>query len=377
MLTFRTAFWADGDKAHIGIASDTGSQLWFYNATADDGQPLLICFLEHTDAEKAEAALDAGPPPLDLQLLPWKSRSRDCDGTYSCTAGWRSGGQDVHGQAAQLLPADTGPGPARHKGHALGRRPLRTRRYVSPAGAPASVAIPTPVQHAEPHGLCAGYAYFKVGSTPADCRALAEPLGCRVPHLGFAGEATAPGNLGTVLGAWLAGEQEAARVLALHASLPPLSAAEAAVARGGSNFGGRASLSGAQSAATGWAATAAAAPAGAASPSPRPAASGGGGVVRGGRGGADGDGSAPPEDMREKAERRDFIGRGPGPKPEGCTSIFVGNLPYDVRQAAVAEMFGAAGRVIRISVKQGKVPCPPIRAGTPQLVLALLRPPPC
>ena len=41
----------------------------------------------------------------------------------------------------------------------------------------------------------------------------------------------------------------------------------------------------------------------------------------------------------------------------GCTSIFVGNLPYNVSQQAVADIFrpiGGRRNIVRVSVKQGK-----------------------
>ena len=41
----------------------------------------------------------------------------------------------------------------------------------------------------------------------------------------------------------------------------------------------------------------------------------------------------------------------------GCTSIFVGNLPYNVSQTAVADIFrpiGGRRNIVRVSVKQGK-----------------------
>ena len=40
----------------------------------------------------------------------------------------------------------------------------------------------------------------------------------------------------------------------------------------------------------------------------------------------------------------------------GCTSIFVGNLPYQISQSAVLDIFKPVGRsgIIRISVKAGK-----------------------
>ena len=61
-------------------------------------------------------------------------------------------------------------------------------------------------------------------------------------------------------------------------------------------------------------------------------------------------------DARERQERAAFIGKGAGAKPEGCTSIFVGNLPYNVNQNAVMDLFRVAGRnkIVRASVKQGK-----------------------
>jgi hypothetical protein len=61
-------------------------------------------------------------------------------------------------------------------------------------------------------------------------------------------------------------------------------------------------------------------------------------------------------DERERQERLAFIGKGAGVKPEGCTSIFVGNLPYNVSSAAVTELFSVVGRskIVRVSVKQGK-----------------------
>ena len=61
-------------------------------------------------------------------------------------------------------------------------------------------------------------------------------------------------------------------------------------------------------------------------------------------------------DERERQERAAFIGKGAGIKPEGCTSIFVGNLPYNVTQNAVMDLFRVVGRsnIVRASVKQGK-----------------------
>jgi polyamine oxidase len=58
------------------------------------------------------------------------------------------------------------------------------------------------------------YSYIAAGSTPADMRALAAPVGKR---LLFAGEATSPSYFGTVAGAYWTGEREARRLQQLDA----------------------------------------------------------------------------------------------------------------------------------------------------------------
>jgi nucleolin len=44
----------------------------------------------------------------------------------------------------------------------------------------------------------------------------------------------------------------------------------------------------------------------------------------------------------EKPERKNF---GTGVRPEGCDTVFVGNLPFDVEEDQMREIFGTAGTV--------------------------------
>lgn len=47
----------------------------------------------------------------------------------------------------------------------------------------------------------------------------------------------------------------------------------------------------------------------------------------------------------EKPERKSFGGATPGEKPEGCDTVFVGNLPWDVDEDTMRTIFSAAGEV--------------------------------
>lgn len=47
----------------------------------------------------------------------------------------------------------------------------------------------------------------------------------------------------------------------------------------------------------------------------------------------------------EKPERKSFGGATPGEKPEGCDTVFVGNLPWDVDEDTMRSIFSAAGEV--------------------------------
>ena len=47
----------------------------------------------------------------------------------------------------------------------------------------------------------------------------------------------------------------------------------------------------------------------------------------------------------EKADRKSF---GTGVRPEGCDTVFVGNLPFDVEEDQLREVFASAGTVDRI-----------------------------
>jgi CRP-like cAMP-binding protein len=68
----------------------------------------------------------------------------------------------------------------------------------------------------DPHAL-GSYSYIAVGATPADVRALGEPVGAT---LFFAGEATHPTHWATVHGAYLSGLREAARITGDPGILP-------------------------------------------------------------------------------------------------------------------------------------------------------------
>ena len=216
-----------------------------------------------------------------------------------------------------------------------------------------------------------GYSFFAVGSSPADCEALAEPCGWRKLHLGFAGEATTVPSMGTVLGAWLSGEAEAQRVLKEIAA--PTRSTDASTGGGGGGWGSAS----AANAAGGELAR---------------QASGGGAPVSLPRQVSGGElPGLEPIDEKERLERLQFVGRGAGIKPDGelllfqrskssitpaclpvlalalthlfcwsvagCTSIFVGNLPYNVSQTAVCDIFkpiGGRQKIVRVSVKQNK-----------------------
>jgi hypothetical protein len=147
-----------------------------------------------------------------------------------------------------------------------------------------------------------GYSFFAVGSSAADCEALAEPCGWRKFHLGFAGEATTAQSMGTVLGAWLSGEAEAQRVLQEIAA--PMRSTEASSGGGGGGWG---SASAANAAGSELARQAS----GGAAPVSLPRQSSGGELP-----------GLQAVDEKERLERLQFIGRGAGIKPEGADVLF-------------------------------------------------------
>ena len=53
----------------------------------------------------------------------------------------------------------------------------------------------------------------------------------------------------------------------------------------------------------------------------------------------------------EKPERKVF---GTGVRPEGCDTVFVGNLPFDVEEDQLRELFGTAGSVERVRFAMGE-----------------------
>lgn len=55
----------------------------------------------------------------------------------------------------------------------------------------------------------------------------------------------------------------------------------------------------------------------------------------------------------DKPERRSFGGE-VGVKPEGCDTVFVGNLPWDVEEEQMREIFGAAGEVSSVRFATGE-----------------------
>jgi monoamine oxidase len=133
-----------------------------------------------------------------------------------------------------------------------------------------------------------GYSFFAAGSSAADCEAMAEPCGWRKHHLGFAGEATTAANMGTVLGAWCSGEAEAARVLKEMET--PMRSADGSSGVGAGDLVRQGSSG--------------------AAPVSLPRANSGSDLPAG----------LEPIDEKERREREQFIGRGPGAKPEGATS---------------------------------------------------------
>jgi monoamine oxidase/CRP-like cAMP-binding protein len=84
-------------------------------------------------------------------------------------------------------------------------------------------AVPEPRSHhrtswsVDPYARGA-YTFIAAGATPADIRALQEPVGERIF---FAGEATSAEHWGTVHGAYLSGLREAARISGIRSVLPP------------------------------------------------------------------------------------------------------------------------------------------------------------
>ena len=139
VLHFRTAFW--GRSGNIGIASPTGQHGWIYNATAVCKAPVLVVFLVADAAEAAE-------------------KSSDSSVVLQCMRMLRNAFRPTH------VPEPVG-------------------SFVTRWGS-------------DPFARGA-FSYFKVGSSRADCEALAEPLGWRRLNVGFAGEAMAVTNMGSVL----------------------------------------------------------------------------------------------------------------------------------------------------------------------------------
>jgi len=93
---------------------------------------------------------------------------------------------------------------------------LETLRNFFGADVPRPTAMHRTSWCSDPYSLGA-YSYVKVGATPADMRALSEPIG---QALYFAGEATHPRQWATVHGAYLSGLREAARISGDASILP-------------------------------------------------------------------------------------------------------------------------------------------------------------
>lgn len=55
----------------------------------------------------------------------------------------------------------------------------------------------------------------------------------------------------------------------------------------------------------------------------------------------------------DKPDRRSFGGE-VGPKPEGCDTVFVGNLPWDVEEEQMREIFSAAGEISSVRFATGE-----------------------
>lgn len=226
---------------HIGLVSANDQHAWFFNALPTTKAPVLVCLLTGDAARFAEVSSDA-------QVVTRAVRS------------------------LQLAFRPT-------------HVPEPTASHVTRWGS-------------DPFAM-GGYSFFAVGSSAADCEALAEPCGWRKHHLGFAGEATTAPSMGTVLGAWLSGEAEAQRVLKEMAA--PVRSTDASSGGGGGGWGS-ASASAANAAGGELARQAS----GGAAPVSLPRQSSGGELP-----------GLEPIDEKERQERLQFVGRGAGVKPDG------------------------------------------------------------
>ena len=244
VLHFRTAFWQKtAGQSHIGVVTTNADQhAWYFNASSAAGAPVLIALLTGDAARSAEVSSDSQVVSRAVRSLQMAFRPTHVpEPTASHVTRW---GSDPFSQG--------------------------------------------------------GYSFFAVGSSTADCEAMAEPCGWRKLHLGFAGEATTAVSMGTVLGAWLSGEVEAQRVLKEMAA--PMRSTDASSGGSGGGWGS----SSAANAEGGNGELARQASGGGAAPAGLPRASSGGDLP-----------GLEPIDEKERLERAQFIGRGAGVKPEG------------------------------------------------------------
>jgi|EP01047_Picozoa_sp_COSAG01_P005678 monoamine oxidase len=139
VLHFRSQFW--GQNRHIGIASTSGQHGWFYNASSVCKAPVLVYYLMGDAAQAAEQMPDASIVAQCLRML---------------------------------------------------RAAFRPTHVPEPVGTYVTRWCSDPLARG-------AFSFFEVGSSPADCAALKEPLGWRRLNVGFAGEAATVTNMGTVL----------------------------------------------------------------------------------------------------------------------------------------------------------------------------------
>ena len=239
VLHFRSAFWTPTcGSNHVGVVSTSANHSWFFNAATATKSPVLVCLLTGDAARKAE----------------------------------QSTNEQVVTRCVRSL-----------------------QMAFRPAHVPEPVASYVTRWGSDPFAA-GGYSFFAVGSSTADCEALAEPCGWRRLQLGFAGEATTASAMGTVLGAWLSGEAEAQRILK-EMTQPLRSGAADSGASGGGGGGG-----------WGNSAPAAAPPSTPSGPTPKAAAP----AVQ-----DEAAAALAALDEQERRERQNFIGRGAGAKPEG------------------------------------------------------------
>lgn len=60
------------------------------------------------------------------------------------------------------------------------------------------------------------------------------------------------------------------------------------------------------------------------------------------------------QEAAEKPDRKSFSGGPTGEKPEGCDTVFVGNLPWDVDEEGMRTVFGVCGEISSVRFATGE-----------------------